>query len=89
MRVVAATAFTDDADGVRVDSRLLTPPYRYKVIGDPQTLARLLQIPGGVLDVLKSKGAQAKVTQPGAVTVDALRPATKPQYARPAQGGAP
>ena len=89
VRVVAATAFTDDADGVRVDSRLLTPPYRYKVIGDPQTLARLLQIPGGVLDVLKSKGAQAKVTQPGVVTVDALRPATKPQYARPAQGGAP
>jgi uncharacterized protein YlxW (UPF0749 family) len=87
VRVVASTAFTDDADGVRVDQRLLAPPYLLKVIGDPQTLARLLQIPGGVLDVLTSKGAQGKVTQPAVVTVDALRPASAPQYARPAQDG--
>ena len=58
------------------------------MIGEPQTLTRLLQIPGGVLDVLHSKDAQGKVTQPPVVTVDALRPAAKPQYARPAQGGA-
>ena len=88
-RVVAATAFTDEADGVRVDTRLLTPPYRYKVIGDPQTLAKVLQIPGGVLDVLRSKGAEGRVTQPPTVRVDALRAATTPQYARPAPGGTP
>jgi uncharacterized protein YlxW (UPF0749 family) len=89
VRVVAATAFTDDADGVRVDGRLLTPPYQYRVIGDPQTLAKVLQIPGGVLDVLRSKGAQGRVTQSSAVRVDALRAATTPQYARPAPGGTP
>jgi uncharacterized protein YlxW (UPF0749 family) len=89
VRVVAATAFTDEADGVRVDGRLLTPPYTYTVIGDPQTLSRLLQIPGGVLDVLHGKGAQGKVTQPGTVTVDALRSPTPPQYARPAPGPTP
>ena len=77
VRVVAATAFTDDADGVRVDGRLLTPPYRYKVIGEPQTLAKVLQIPGGVLDVLRSKGAQGRVTQAQAVRVDALRAAPR------------
>jgi uncharacterized protein YlxW (UPF0749 family) len=89
VRVVAATAFTDDPEGVRVDGRLLTPPYRYKVIGDPQTLAKVLQIPGGVLDVLRSKGAQGRVTQVSSVRVDALRGATAPQYARPAPGGTP
>jgi uncharacterized protein YlxW (UPF0749 family) len=89
VRVVAATSFTDDADGVRVDGRLLTPPYRYKVIGEPQTLAKVLQIPGGVLDVLKSKGAQGRVTQGSPVRVDALRAATTPQYARPAPGSTP
>ena len=89
VRVVAATAFTDDADGVRVDGRLLTPPYSYKVIGEPQTLAKVLQIPGGVLDVLRSKGAQGRVTQPSTVRVDALRQATTPEYARPAPGGTP
>jgi uncharacterized protein YlxW (UPF0749 family) len=89
VRVVAATAFTDDAEGVRVDGRLLTPPYLYKVIGEPQTLAKVLQIPGGVLDVLRSKGAQGRVAQPPTVRVDALRAATTPQYARPAPGGTP
>jgi uncharacterized protein YlxW (UPF0749 family) len=89
VRVVAGTAFTDEADGVQVDDRLLTPPYTFKVIGEPQTLARLLQIPGGVLDVLHGKGAQGKVTQSSTVTVDALRPPTRPQYARPAPGATP
>jgi len=89
VRVVAATAFTDEADGVRVDGRLLTPPYTFTVIGEPQTLARLLQIPGGVLDVLQSKGAQGKVTQPPTVTIEALRSPTQPQYARPAPGATP
>jgi uncharacterized protein YlxW (UPF0749 family) len=89
VRVAAATAFTDEADGVEVDDRLLTPPYTFKVIGEPQTLARLLQIPGGVLDVLQGKGAQGNVTQSSTVTVDALRPPTRPQYARPAPGATP
>jgi uncharacterized protein YlxW (UPF0749 family) len=89
VRVVASTAFTDQADGIQVDEQLLTPPYTFKVIGEPQTLARLLQIPGGVLDVLHSKGADGKVTQPPTVTVDALRAPTRPQYARPAPGATP
>jgi uncharacterized protein YlxW (UPF0749 family) len=89
VRVVAATAFVDDAEGVRVDGRLQTPPYRYSVIGEPQTLAKVLQIPGGVLDVLRSKGAQGRVTQLETVRIDALRPPSRPQYARPAPGGTP
>jgi uncharacterized protein YlxW (UPF0749 family) len=89
VRVVAATAFVDDAEGVRVDGRLQTPPYRYSVIGEPQTLAKVLQIPGGVLDVLRSKGAQGRVTQPETIRIDALRPPSRPQYARPAPGGTP
>ena len=89
VRVVASTSFTDEADGVRVDTRVLTPPYTFKVIGEPQTLARLLQIPGGVLDVLHSKGASGRVTQLASVTIDALRSPTRPQYARPAPGATP
>jgi hypothetical protein len=39
--------------------------------------------------VLRSKGAQGRVTQGSAVRVDALRAAVTPQYARPAPGGTP
>ena len=53
VRVVASTAFVDGTGGVKVDGTLLQPPYTFVVIGDPQTLTAALQIPGGVLEVLR------------------------------------
>jgi uncharacterized protein YlxW (UPF0749 family) len=84
VRVVASTSFVDDAAGVSVDGRVLRPPYRFRVIGEPQTLSAALEIPGGVLEVLRQKGAQGRVSTPQVVRVDALRELTTPQYARPA-----
>jgi len=47
VRVVAGTAFVDGTNGVLVDRTLLTPPYRFLVIGDTQTLSSALDIPVG------------------------------------------
>ena len=44
-----------------VDGTELTSPYRFRVIGDPRTLAAALDIPGGVLDVLRQSDAQGVV----------------------------
>ena len=71
VRVVAATSFEaptagdggGDAGRVVVDGTELTSPYRFRVIGDPRTLAAALDIPGGVLDVLRQGEAQGVVTQ--------------------------
>lgn len=93
VRVVASTAFVDpsetgdDSKGVLVDGTLLSSPYRYLVIGDPRTLAAALDIPGGVLDVLRQKDAQGVVTQRDEVSITSLRAAPSPRYARPAAGG--
>lgn len=86
VRVVATTSFTDplDGGGVQVDGTLLTSPYRFRVIGDPRTLAAALDIPGGVLDVLRQDDAQGIVTQRDSVTIDSLRAPPSPRYARPA-----
>jgi uncharacterized protein YlxW (UPF0749 family) len=84
VRIVASSAFVDASDGVRVDGRRLTPPYRYRAIGDPQTLSAALDIPGGVLEVLRQEGASGSVTLPDVVTVDAVTTPPEPQYARPA-----
>ncbi|WP_088318094.1 DUF881 domain-containing protein [Kineosporia sp. R_H_3] len=92
VRVVASTAFEDLDGGVRVGSDPVTPPYRYLVIGDPQTLSAAMNIPGGVLDVLAQKGAKGTVTEvkaPDRVEITALHVLPTPQYARPAQDGAP
>ena len=67
-----------------VDGTVLTPPYRFTVIGDPRTLAAALDIPGGVLDVLAQNDARGVVTQDDSLRISVLRPAPEPQYARPA-----
>jgi len=96
VRVVASTSFVDpgdldpdDADqpGVVVDGTQLVSPYRFRVIGDPRTLAAALDIPGGVLDVLRQKDAQGVVTQREKIDITSLRAAPSPRYARPAADG--
>ena len=87
VRVVASTHLTDveaDDGGVEVDGTALEAPYQFRVIGEPGTLAAALDIPGGVLDVLRQRDAQGSVTQTDELTISSLRPAPAPEYARPA-----
>ncbi|HEX2808006.1 MAG TPA: DUF881 domain-containing protein, partial [Kineosporiaceae bacterium] len=85
VRVVASTSFVDDPSGLLVDGTLLSPPYKVLVIGEPQTLGAALEIPGGVLEVLRNKHSQGAVHQQQSVSITALRQVAAPQYARPAQ----
>jgi uncharacterized protein YlxW (UPF0749 family) len=86
VRVIASTYITDsgDHDGIAVDGVALQSPYRVTVIGDSRTLAGALDIPGGVLDVLRQNNAQGVVTQRTEIVISSLRPTPTPQYARPA-----
>ncbi|MDQ1667756.1 MAG: hypothetical protein QOH75_3787 [Actinomycetota bacterium] len=89
VRVVASTYLSDASGsdpraGIAVDGRVLTSPYRFRVIGEPRTLAAALDIPGGVLDVLRQREAQGIVTQRSELTISSLRPVPEPEYARPA-----
>lgn len=84
VRVVASTDFVaGDEGGVEVDGQLLTPPYRFVVVGDPATLASALGIPGGVVDNVEQRGGRALVERDDDVLVGALRPLEDPRYARP------
>jgi uncharacterized protein YlxW (UPF0749 family) len=85
VRIVASSYLLDTDAGIRVDGTVLRPPYRFVVIGDPRTLASALDIPGGVLEVLRQRyGAEGVVSTRERVVVDALRLPKPPQYARPA-----
>jgi uncharacterized protein YlxW (UPF0749 family) len=86
VRVVAGTSLVDveGKAAVEVDGTRLASPYRFRVIGEARTLAAALDIPGGVLDVLRQHDARGDVTQVSALTISSLRAAPTPEYARPA-----
>lgn len=83
-RIVTSSWF-EDADGrIVLDDEVLTSPYVWTVIGEPETLDRALEIPGGALRSLRSKGADATTTRLDEVVVEAVREPAEPRYARPA-----
>jgi uncharacterized protein YlxW (UPF0749 family) len=82
-RVVASTAFTDVDRGVAVDNVMLIAPYTVRAIGDGQTMATALEIPGGVIASMP-EGAHATVATHEEVEVTALHALPNPAYARPA-----
>ncbi|RFS82357.1 DUF881 domain-containing protein [Actinomadura spongiicola] len=73
VRVGVDTYFLDDRNGVRVDGRPLTPPYRFLAIGDAHTMTTALNIPGGVVRTLQDAGATVSIASRAKVTVDAIR----------------
>ncbi|HEX8498620.1 MAG TPA: DUF881 domain-containing protein [Actinomycetales bacterium] len=87
VRVVASTAFTDEGGAVRAGGTVLQAPYTVLAIGDSQTLATALEIPGGIVASLP-EGARATVAAREEVRVTALHAVRTPQYARPAAGPA-
>jgi uncharacterized protein YlxW (UPF0749 family) len=88
VRVVASTHFVDRrGEGVLVDGSLLRSPYRFVVVGEPETMARALGIPGGVIATVQGRAATAVVEREDALVVDALQSVEPPRYARPAPEG--
>jgi uncharacterized protein YlxW (UPF0749 family) len=87
VRVVASTYVLDGEAGPEIDGTPLESPYVVRAIGEAETLATAMGIPGGVIDSFATDGLSATVTPRLEVVVDALRAPTEPQYARPADQG--
>jgi uncharacterized protein YlxW (UPF0749 family) len=88
-RVVANTWFTRTAEGISVSGTEVRPPYVVRAIGDADTLAGALEIPGGVSATMRSLGASTDTRIQDEVEVDALLSLTPPQYARPVPTSTP
>ena len=83
VRIVAGSYFTDAGTSITADGQSLSRPYVILAIGDPQTLASAMNIPGGIVDSMKRLGASASVDQLSTVTIDALHTPKTPRYAQP------
>ena len=86
VRVGVSTAVTGDPGGLMIDGRPITTPYEFVVIGDPQNMETAMNIPGGVVPRINSRGGSVTIEPADEVVVDALRPLDEPQYADPGDG---
>jgi len=82
-RVTASSAFAGIPGAVTLDDERLTPPYVWTVIGDPDTIATALQIPGGALAAVRSNGGEGDVQRRDKVEVTSVRVLDAPRYATP------
>lgn len=82
-RVVVDTWFADKTGAVVISGVQATPPYVFLVLGDPQTLATALQIPGGVADTVRTNGGRFSVADRDVVSVSAVVPLRTPTFAEP------
>lgn len=72
VRVVASTAITAGETGISAGGVPLNAPYRLRVIGDSNTIATALKIPGGVSDVVNTRGGTLTVDKRKHVKVTAV-----------------
>lgn len=83
VRLVASSYFLDGEGGVVVDGIQLSPPYRWLVIGDPDTISIALNIPGGALATVRNAGGTTSMITHDLLAIDAVRPLEPPRYATP------
>ncbi|MGY1753268.1 DUF881 domain-containing protein [Blastococcus sp. SYSU D01042] len=83
VRVGLTTAVTGTPGALLIDGRPVTAPYDVLVLGSPQDIETALNIPGGVVQAVGSRGGSVTVEQVPELVVDALRPLPEAQYAQP------
>lgn len=84
VRVVAQTAFEQNAGGIAIDGQQLSAPYVVDVIGDPDTLAVSgMGFAQGPTYRLTRDGAEVTVDRLTSVDIETVRQPSAPEYAVP------
>lgn len=84
VRVVAATAFSQTAEGLVVDGTQLSSPYVLDVIGPPVDMAGAVDFALGPRRELREIGADPVVEELSSLDIDSVRESTSTDYAEPA-----
>lgn len=83
-RVVVNTWFEDGRQrGLNISGAVVRPPYVITAIGDANTLAPALKIPGGIADAVRASGAKFALSTLENVTIESIVQPSKPRYAAP------
>ncbi|MGI9156267.1 MAG: DUF881 domain-containing protein [Marmoricola sp.] len=86
VRVVAQTSFEDADSGLLIDTKQVASPYVIDVIGDPDTLANVLDFAGGFSFDVKANKGDVKVQKQDLVKISTVVRAETPRYAESTGG---
>lgn len=85
VRLAAGSYFIDTAGGILADGELLSPPYRWKAIGNISTLTGALDIPGGALAGFRNTDATVTMVENEGVDITAVRDLAPLEFATPTE----
>ncbi len=83
VRLVAGSYFIDTAGGILADGELLSPPYRWRAIGNVSTITGALEIPGGALAGFRNVGASVSMVEEEDTEITAIRTLSPMEFATP------
>ncbi|WP_324144330.1 DUF881 domain-containing protein [Intrasporangium sp.] len=85
VRVVASSFVGDAAGDLSVDGRSINRPVLVKAIGDPNTLASAMTIPGGIVETIRQKGGSASVNESRSLAITSTHTPKPLTHAEPSQ----
>ena len=83
-RITASSAFAGIPGAVTLDGVVVTAPFTWTAIGDPDTIATALQIPGGALAAVRGNGGEGDLQRRTKLEIRSVRTLPDPQFATPA-----
>ena len=84
-RVVASSFVSDRNGAILIDGQTVPRPIVIKAIGDSKTLSSAMTIPGGIVESVRQKGAEATVTESSLVEITSLHRPTPMTHAKPTE----
>jgi uncharacterized protein YlxW (UPF0749 family) len=83
---VVASSFVGDAGGdLLVDGKAITRPIEIKAIGDAKTLSSAMTIPGGIVETVRQKGANASVIESESIQITSVHEPRPLTHAKPVE----
>ncbi|MBF7083220.1 DUF881 domain-containing protein [Desulfallas sp. Bu1-1] len=73
-RIVATSEIRLAAPFININTTRVVPPYQVLAIGNPETLAENLELPGGLLEYFRDMGFQVTVEKHDELTIPAYSP---------------
>ena len=83
VRVVTRTAIVQDGDGITVGGEPISAPYRIQAIGDADMMRVALEMPGGILASIRSRGPSTTLDQSHEIRIESIAELPTYEYAQP------